>query len=379
MYTHRAMKNDRALRERVKELECLYNVSRILRQPDAGVDELIGLIAEALPPGFQYPEAAGARIQVGKSCRQTAGFVETGFLLSAVLGGAGESAGRVDVSYPARIASRDPAPFLLEEGQLVEKIAGEVSLAVARIRTAEENRRLEEQLRHADRLATIGVLAAGIAHELNEPLATILGFAQLVGKSAELPEAARRDVSRIVDAALHARDIVRSLLAFGHRAPREETVCDVNAVVAGALDFLEPRCRTEGIEVRRSFSADPLWIRADPTEIRQVLVNLAVNAMQAMPKGGRLSVATAPAGDSCLLTVEDTGVGMTREVLDRIFIPFFTTKEEGRGTGLGLPVIHGIVVSRGGTISVKSEMGVGSAFSVRFPLLPTPATGEGPS
>jgi signal transduction histidine kinase len=370
------MKKDRALRERVKELECLYEISRILRQADTAVDELIGLIVEVLPRGFQYPEAAGARIRAGSICRQTAGFVETRFLLSAAFGGTEESAGRVEVSYPPEIASRDPVPFLPEERQLVEKIAGEISLAVARIRTAEENHRLEEQLRHADRLATIGVLAAGIAHELNEPLAMILGFAQLVGKSPDLPCPAQRDVSRIVDATLHAREIVRNLLTFGHLARTEEADCDVNAIVNGALDFLEPRCRSEGIEVRRTLSPQTLSVRADPTELRQVLVNLAVNAIQAMPKGGRLAVGTERSGESCILTVEDTGIGMPREVLDRIFIPFFTTKEAGRGTGLGLPVIHGIVVSRGGSISVKSEVGVGSLFTVRFPLLPAPTRGE---
>jgi signal transduction histidine kinase len=372
------MTNDRALRERVKELECLYDISRILRQADAGVDEILGLIVEILPRGFQYPELAGARVRVGGISRQTAGFTESRYLLAAAFGGTEEAAGLAEVSYPPEIVSRDPVPFLPEEGQLLEKIAGEISLAVARIRTAEENDRLEAQLRHADRLATIGVLAAGIAHELNEPLVMILGFAQLVQKTPDLPAATRRDVTRIVDGALHAREIVKKLLTFGHGARAEEADCDVNAIVTGVLDFLEPRCRAEGIEVRRILSAQALRVRADPTELRQVLVNLAVNAIQAMPKGGKLAVGTERDGESCLLSVEDTGIGMTREVLDRIFIPFFTTKEEGRGTGLGLPVIHGIVVSLGGTISVKSKVGAGSRFVVRLPLLPAGSPAEAP-
>lgn len=361
------MKSDKALQERVKELECLYDISRILRRGDTGVKEILGQIVEILPRGFQYPELAGARIRVGDISRQTDGFIESSFLLAAAFGGTGESAGRVEVSYPPGIASRDPVPFLPEEARLVEKIAGEISLAVASIRTAEENNRLEAQLRHADRLATIGVLAAGIAHELNEPLEMILGFAQLVKKAPELRGPAQRDVTRIVDAALHAREIVQKLLAFGHGTGMEETDCDVNAIVSSVLDFLEPRCRVEGIEVTRDLHAQALTVRADPTEIRQVLVNLVVNAIQAMPGGGRLTVRTGRSAERFVLTVEDTGIGMSREVLDRIFIPFFTTKEEGRGTGLGLPVVHGIVVSRGGSINVKSEVGAGSRFVVSLP------------
>jgi signal transduction histidine kinase len=190
-----------------------------------------------------------------------------------------------------------------------------------------------------------------------------------VGKSPELPAAALRDVTHIVDAALHAREIVQKLLSFGHGAHGEdEEDCDVNATVSGALDFLEPRCRAEGIRVERELAAHGARVHVTPTELRQVLVNLAVNAIQAMDRGGKLSVRTGISGGSCLLTVEDTGPGMTPDVRDRIFIPFFTTKKEGRGTGLGLPVIHGIVASRGGTIAVNSEPGAGSRFVVRLPL-----------
>jgi two-component system, NtrC family, sensor kinase len=358
-----------ALRERVKELECLYELARVLQAPEAGLEEILASVAAILPRGFQYPELAGARVSVGGLSRRTPAFTEGPFVLREAIGGAnggGAVEGSVEVSYPREIAGRDPSPFLAEEGMLLRKVAGEVSLAAGRLRAAGENLQLETRLRHADRLATIGVLAAGIAHELNEPLVMILGFAQLVQKQAGLPETAGRDLARIVDAALHARDIVRTLLAFGRGAPGTKEACDLAAIAAGVMDFLEPRCRSEGIEVVRRFGAGA-HVRADPTELRQVLVNLAVNAIQATPRGGRMTVSTGREACQAVLSVEDTGVGMSREVMDRIFLPFFTTKSAAAGTGLGLPVVHGIVTSLGGSIAVTSEVGRGARFEVRLP------------
>jgi len=368
-YHGTAPSTERLLRERVKELECLFEISRILRQTDAGLEPMLARIVDVIPRGFQYPERAGARIRIGTVSRQTGGFTDSTLRLSASIGVQGD-AGSVDVCYPAEMAGIDPNPFLAEEVRLLEKIAGEIALAAGSLRSAEQNARLEAQLRHADRLATIGVLAAGIAHELNEPLSRILGFAQLAQKLPELPPAAQRDLSRIVDASLHAREIVQKLLAFGRGAPAQAVDCDMDQLAAGALDFLDPRCRSAGIEVRRELARRKLFVRADPTELRQVIVNLVVNALHAMPGGGRLTVRVEERDESCLLTVEDTGVGMTPEVLERIFIPFFTTKDGSRGTGLGLPLVHGIVTSLGGTISVQSKVGSGSRFSVQLPLHP---------
>jgi two-component system NtrC family sensor kinase len=359
---------ERALKERVKELECLYEVSRVLRLSDASLEQMLDKTSEILPRGFQYPQRAGARIRVGDVCRQTRGFTESPFRLSFPIGPAAGAPGAVEISYPAGIEADDPSPFLPEEKLLLEKIAFEIALAAGRIRAAQDNTLLEGQLRHADRLATIGVLAAGIAHELNEPLSRILGFSQLVQKDPGLSAAAARDVARIVEASLHAREIVRKLLGFGHGAPARARECEANEIAAGVLDFLDARCRSAGIEVRRELAREKLVIRADPTELQQVIVNLAVNALQAMPGGGRLTLRVEPADGFCVVTVQDTGVGMTPEVMDRIFIPFFTTKDEGRGTGLGLPVVHGIITSRGGTITVQSRVGEGSTFIVRLPL-----------
>lgn len=351
-----------ALSERVKELECLYAITRTLHRGDAGIDSLLREVVAILPQGFHYPELASARIRVGQSTFQDPSFPGGTLTLSAPLA----AGGSVEVAYPPGITARDPTPFLPEEVKLIEKAAIDISLAVDRARTARETERLESQLRHADRLASVGVLAAGVAHELNEPLATILGFAQLVQK-ADLPPQAAQDVQQIVDACLRAREVVRNLLIFGGNAPSRTEMCDLGRTVQEAVRFLEPRCHGGSVEVRLDLAPDLPRVSADPAQLTQVVVNLAVNAIQAMPVGGTLGVSTRAVDGAAVLTVRDTGIGMSPDTLEKLFVPFFTTKGTRGGTGLGLAVVHGIISSLNGTISVRSEPGRGSSFEVTLP------------
>jgi PAS domain S-box-containing protein len=228
---------------------------------------------------------------------------------------------------------------------------------------------LQHQLHHADRLATVGQLAAGIAHELNDPLGNILGYAQLASKQPDLPEQVYMDLDNIVRFALHAREIVKKVMLFSRRMPPQRTEVDLNKIVEDGLYFTEPLCSREGAKIECDLAADLPRIVADPSQLRQVIVNLLVNASQAMPDGGQIRVKTGIAGDdNTLLTVEDTGMGMDAETLAQCFNPFFTTKDVNQGTGLGLSVVHGIVKSHGGSIEAFSEPGKGARFDVRFPL-----------
>jgi two-component system NtrC family sensor kinase len=207
-----------------------------------------------------------------------------------------------------------------------------------------------------------------VAHELNEPLGNVLGFAQLALKADGLPDQARKDTDKIVTAALHAREIVSKLMLFARQKPPATSKVDLNRLVEDALYFLEARCQKAGISMERALAPGLPEITVDPGQVQQVLVNLVVNAIQAMSHGGRLTIETRPADGSVILAVEDTGAGMTEAVLKQIFVPFFTTKGIGEGTGLGLPVVHGIVTAHGGTIEVRSAPGCGSRFEVRLPM-----------
>jgi len=356
-----------ALAERVKELTCLYAIARIVQEPGIQLDEIFHQIVALLPPGWQYPEIAHGRIVLDGQIYSTCDFEEHWQKQSADIIVKRQPRGVVEVAYSTAQRVLDEGPFLKEERKLIVAIATQVAAIVERQETEEERATLQVQLRHADRLATIGQLAAGVAHELNEPLGSILGFAQLATKCPGLPEQASEDIDRIIAASLHAREVITKLLIFARQVPSEETAVDLNEVVHEGLYFFEARCAKEGISLVRRLSPDLPRIAGDPAQLRQVLTNLVVNALQAMSQGGTLRVTTLSSGGFVLLSLEDTGSGMNEEVMDKLFLPFFTTKDVNEGTGLGLAVVHGIIASHGGSIDVQSEVGKGSRFEVRLP------------
>jgi two-component system NtrC family sensor kinase len=357
-----------ALRERVKELTCLYSIAQVVERRGPSLGRILQGIAGLLPPAWQYPEVAAGRIILDGHAYSTPGFREDGQEQIADIVVKGERRGVVEVVYVERKPELDEGPFLREERNLIDTIARQVALIVERREAEEERTKMEEQLRHADRLATIGQLSAGVAHELNEPLGSILGFAQLVKKDPDLPEQQSKDIERIITASLHAREVIRKLMIFARQMPTRKAQIDLNEVIEEGLYFLESRCAKAGIELKRAFAPDLPKITADRAQVHQVLVNLIVNSIQAMPEGGTLSIQTIAEGDHVSLVVEDSGIGMSQEVLKKMFVPFFTTKDINEGTGLGLSVVHGIVTSHGGSIDVQSSLGSGTRFTVRIPL-----------
>ena len=359
-----------ALYERVKELTCLYSIAHLASDPDLSLDEMMRRIVELLPSGWQYPEITSARITVEGASFATPEFRPSAFRQRADIVVDHETCGEVLIIYREPRPDADEGPFLHEERNLLNAVASRLGLIVGRRRAERHRTNLTEQLHHADRLATIGQLAAGLAHEMNEPLAAILGLAQLSSKAARVPEPVVRDLEKIIKAALHARDVIRNLLLFARRVPPARTKVRLNELVEQALALLEARRADTGIELVRSLEERLPDLTADPSQIRQVLVNLLVNAVQAMPEGGRLEVQTRSEAGDVIVAITDTGVGMSVDVRKRLYTPFFTTKDVGEGTGLGLAVASGIVNSHGGTIHVESEVGHGSRFEVRLPLTP---------
>ncbi len=357
-----------ALRERVKELTCLYGIARLCQRDELPLGAVLQSIVELIPPAWQYPEVTAGRIAVDGVEYVTPGFAGEGARQSARIVAGSEPRGSVDVIYGEPRPELDEGPFLAEERSLIDAIAAQVAGLLERRRAAEERGRLEEQLRHADRLATIGQLSAGIAHELNEPLGAILGFAQLARQAAGMPEQASLDVDKILAAALHAREVVRKLMLFARQTPPRKVRFSLNELVDEGLYFLESRCARNGIRIVREPAPDLPKITADRGQLHQVLVNLVVNAIHAMPDGGTLTLRTRASGGLAVLEVEDTGIGMSEEIQGQIFLPFFTTKDVGQGTGLGLAVVHGIVTAHGGEIRVESAPGRGSRFEVRLPV-----------
>lgn len=365
-----------ALRERVKELTCLYGIAKLVARPDTSLENMLQGLVELLPPAWLYPEIATARIILDGNSYTAPNFQEGVYKQTADIITVGRKRGTIEVIYVEEKPELDEGPFLKEERSLIDAVAREVALMVERKQAEEEKTRLQNQLMHADRLATIGQLAAGVAHEINEPLGNILGFAQLVTKCPELTPQAAQDIEKIVNSSLHAREIVKKLLIFARQMPAKKTRVNLNRIVEEGLYFFESRCAKEGIELVRSLSPDQPEISADPAQLHQVLVNLVVNAIQAMPGGGRLTIKTMSDEHYVSLIIEDTGIGMSEEVKKQIFIPFYTTKEIGEGTGLGLSVVHGIVSSHKGFINVESKVGSGSRFEIRLPVITHPEKKE---
>ena len=359
-----------ALRERVKELTCLYGIARLVDDPDLALSEVLQSAVELLPPAWLYPEITSARIVMDGNTFVSPGFSQGRRQLRSDIVSDGRERGFVEVTYSEEMPELDEGPFLQEERNLLDGIAKELLLIAEKYGAAHEKELLQEQLRHADRLATIGQLSAGVAHELNEPLGGILGFAQLSQKTPDIPDQVRKDLDKIVDASLHAREVVRKLMLFARQSPPEKTWVHLNLLIADGLYFIESRCEKSGIQLVRELERNLPEITADPGQIYQVLINLSVNGIQAMSEGGRLIIRTARHRAGILLVVEDNGPGMSDEVTKNIFTPFFTTKDVGEGTGLGLSVVEGIVNSHGGSIEVNSEVGVGTEFKVYLPLKP---------
>jgi signal transduction histidine kinase len=355
------------LRERVKELSCLYSIARLAAQRDLSTKEVLQEIVKVLPPAWLYPEIAHARITLNGASFSTPGFREGRYQQRADIILRGKREGSVEVAYGEERPELDEGPFLREERALLDAVAKDIANFLIGRQAEQDKLNLEEQVRHADRLATIGQLAAGVAHELNEPLGSILGFAQLAIKCPGLPHQAELDIQKISNASLLARDIVKKLLIFARQMPPQKIRVNVNQLVEEVLNFFKSRCAQEGVELICSLFPDLPRVDADPSQLNQVVMNLIVNALQAMPRGGNLRIQTSYEENQVLLVVEDTGIGMSDDVLEKIFTPFFTTKEVGQGTGLGLPVVHGIITSHGGSVRVKSKVSQGTRFEIRLP------------
>ncbi|MBU1985036.1 hypothetical protein KJ815_11585, partial [bacterium] len=338
-----------ALGERVKELSCLYEIAQIVDKPEWTRAEKLQRIIDLLPPALQHPDVAAARIDLDHATYLTSMYRAGRYREQTSIIVKGRKRGTLEIIYIEGKPEHAEGPFLKEEAALIAEVARQVAGIIEREEAEETKIRLELQVRRADRLATLGQLAAGVAHELNEPLGGVLGFAQLAKKSLGDTPQLEKDLDKIIKTALHGRDIVQKLLIFSRQMPPSKGRVDLSHVASEVLSFFEARCKKEGIIIVRRLGEELPGIVADPGQISELIMNLVVNALQAMPQGGTLTVEISRRETSVVLGIEDTGAGMSEETKRQIFDPFFTTKDVGQGTGLGLSIVHGIVTAHGGS------------------------------
>ena len=236
----------------------------------------------------------------------------------------------------------------------------------------EAQRSAENRLIQAAKLAAVGEMAAGIAHELNNPLTSVTGFAELVLEEMPEESESRKDLETVMREALRARDVVRRLLDFARQSESTRARASLNEVVEDVVALSKHLIHTSGIELKIELEQNLPWVLMDANQMKQVLINLVHNSLQAMPDGGEMEIKTSNASrhnrDWITVSVQDTGVGIPPLEQARIFEPFYTTKGNQGGTGLGLSVTYGIITDHGGHIDVVSQSGAGAKFTVWLPL-----------
>lgn len=251
---------------------------------------------------------------------------------------------------------------------LVDK-AGNTRGTLIMIDNITDRIRLEDQLIQNDKLTSIGLLAAGVAHEVNTPLAVISSYSQMLRKEISPEDPRHKLLEKITRQTFRASEIVNNLLNFSRTNATEFAEIDVHQVISETLSLLEHQLKGARIRVERVLDADYPVAVGNSGKLQQVFLNLFVNARDAMPEGGELRVFTETVDSKIEIIVQDTGIGISRENIKKIYDPFFTTKAAGKGTGLGLSVSYGIVQEHGGNISVESKPGVGTSFKLEFPLV----------
>jgi PAS domain S-box-containing protein len=256
---------------------------------------------------------------------------------------------------------------------------GQIVAVFGVARDITERKQLQNELHHRQQMEAVGRLAGGIAHDFNNILTAITGYSELTLNKLTPDNPLRRNLDEIYRASGRAAGLTQQLLAFSRKQVLQPRVVDLNTVVTGIQKMLR-RLITENIELHTLLRANDGWVKADPGQLEQVLINLVVNARDAMPAGGRLTIETSSCqtdtGPAVILTVTDTGTGMTDEIKQHIFEPFFTTKPQGQGTGLGLATCFGIIQQSGGAIAVDSAPGKGSQFHVYLPQVAAPPVTE---
>jgi two-component system NtrC family sensor kinase len=272
----------------------------------------------------------------------------------------------IEGDLSARVGIRPPGEMGLL-CQTIDSMADAIALREEQLKQA-----TRQQIGQSEKLAAIGRLAAGVAHEINNPLTGVLTFAHLLRQKENMTGQDKQDLDLIVHETARAAEIVRGLLDFARERPVVKELLDLNEVTRQTLRLIRSQKPVKQVAIVEDLAADLPRVDADKNQLQQVLVNLSLNACEAMPNGGTLSISTLAQDGKVLVKLTDTGCGIKKEHLGRIFDPFFSTKPVGKGTGLGLSVSYGIIQQHGGAIEVESEEGKGSTFTVVLPAASRP-------
>jgi signal transduction histidine kinase len=354
------------LKERIKELSCLYDMSKIAKATGLSVDEVLQQIVNRISSAFQHENAAICELKFGNQSFTSKELPENTITIKQDIQLSTEEIGSLWIHYPA--AEFTLADFLEEEYLLLEKLATEISDVIQKQKLQKLEAEYVQKFVRQDRLIILEEITASIAHELNTPLANIYGFAEFILQSERNPQTLS-DAQKILNSAIHASEIVKKLMYFSCDLPQRFNQISLQTLVEDALQMLRPSIERAKLRVvlNSELEEDEI-LSLDSVQMTQVIFNLVSNAIGASNANSEVSINLKKNAKNVLLEVVDQGRGITKSNLSRIFEPFFSTKDVGEGMGLGLSVVHGIVRAHGGNVKVESELNKGTIFTVVLPL-----------
>ncbi|WP_339706203.1 HAMP domain-containing sensor histidine kinase [uncultured Kriegella sp.] len=353
------------LKERIKELTCLYEVTSIIVNCDyTEIRVALEAIAASLQKAWQYSKDTYVSIDTGIYTITTDKKNLDRVFLESKITVFNKENGQLKVGYPSHKYRVED--FLEEEQQLLDNVALEIGNLLERKEIKENEVLIKRQVEQSDRLRILGEITAGIAHEINTPLANILGFTELLKESIPSGSQASKDLEKIINSAIYSREVVKKLMFFACEMPQQKNLVNIIPVTQDAIALLNALLKTNKVECWFTSDQEDVQLKIDKIQLTQVLFNLIINAIYFSPEGSTITIEIIDKPNQVLIEITDEGSGIPEPIQDKIFEPFFTTKPFGEGSGLGLSVVHGIVKSHQGNISHRPNNPQGTIFTLTF-------------
>ena len=357
---------EQKLKERIKELSCLYEVTSLIVNCDYDrVEVTLTGIVDCLKRAWQFNLDTYVILQTDSYAIQTEKEQDAYVYLQSPITIFNKEIGDIKIGYPYPKYTLDD--FLEEEQQLLDNVCLEVGGLLERRQIRDNEAAIRRQVEQADRLRILGEITAGIAHELNTPLANILGFTELLKERVTADVQSSKDLDKIITNAIFSREVVKKLMFFACEMPQEKEIVNMVPIVEDAMDLMRVTLQKKNISCVFHKQASEIRLRIDKIQLTQVLFNLIVNAIYFSPEGGTIHISLEEKEGDIFLEIKDEGSGIEAANEKKIFDPFFTTKPHTDGSGLGLSVVHGIVQSHQGSISHTPNTPQGTIFTIRFP------------
>ncbi|MDN3593505.1 sensor histidine kinase [Zunongwangia endophytica] len=353
------------LKERVKELTCLYSISSVLRKHSNDIQKTLEEVCEITKNAWRYPKATIVQLKYTTFQIETALIPNHHIFQESKLSDHKANSGKIRVYYNAEYY--DQKDFLEEEQQLLNQIAIEISDFFERESIKEREELVRRKAEHNDRLAILGEITAGIAHELNTPLGNILGFAELIQEHNQ-DEQTINDLEKIIKASIYSREIVKKLMFFACEMPHQKQPQQVKPIIEQALSLLGPNLKKAGITCNFEIEKDNIVIPLDIVQFTQIIFNLVINAIYVSPPKSIILISVTHTKNNILMEIKDQGPGIPKALRKKVFHPFYSTKPLGEGSGLGLSVVHGIVKAHQGEIKILENIPTGSNFQILLPI-----------